>query len=82
MVESIPTLLVPMLFPNLFNLAIGMMVLFVFVVLGPGVMVGLVASKKRIMGDLSSGLSLNIAYWVTLALVVTSGFIAVAAFFV
>jgi Mn2+/Fe2+ NRAMP family transporter len=82
LVESIPALVVPMLFPNLLNLAIAMMVLFVFVLLGPGVMVGLIASKKRIMGDLSSGLSWNVAYWVSLALVVTSGFIALAAFFV
>ena len=82
LVESVPALVVPMLIPNLLNLAIGMMVLFVFVLLGPGVMVGLIASKKRIMGDLSSGLSWNVAYWVSLALVVTSGFIAVVAFFV
>jgi hypothetical protein len=63
----------------LFHLAIDMMVLFVFVLLGPGVMVGLIARKKRLMGDLSSGVAWSIAYWVSLALVVASGFIALAA---
>jgi Mn2+/Fe2+ NRAMP family transporter len=76
--ESLPALLVPMLFPDLFHLAIDMMVLFVFVLLGPGVMVGLIARKKRIMGDLSSSLGWSVAYWVSLALVVVTGFIALA----
>jgi hypothetical protein len=71
-----------MLFPDLFHLAIDMMVLFVFILLGPGVMVGLIARKKRLMGNLSSGLGWSAAYWVSLAFVVASGFIALAAFFV
>jgi manganese transport protein len=81
LLESLPALAVPMLFPDLFHLAIDMMVLFVFVLLGPGVMVGLITRKKRIMGSLSSGLGWSAAYWVSLALVVASGFIALAAIF-
>jgi len=76
--ESLPALVVPMLFPDLFHLAIDMMVLFVFVLLGPGVMVGLITRKKRLMGNLSSGLGWSVAYWASLALVVASGFIALA----
>ena len=79
--ESLPALLVPMLFPNLLNLAIGMMVLFVFVLLGPGIMVGLIARKKQVMGDLASSFGWSVAYWVSLALVVVSGFIALAGIF-
>jgi len=82
LIESLPALAVPMLFPNLFNLAIDLMVLFVFVLLGPGVLVGLIARKKRVMGNLSSSLGWSAAYWVSLALVVASGFIALAAFFI
>lgn len=81
LVESLPALLVPMLFPNLLNLAIGMMVLFVFVLLGPGVMVGLIARKKQVMGDLASSPGWSVAYWLSLALVVVSGFIALAGIF-
>lgn len=82
LVESLPALVVPMLFPDLFTLAIDMMVLFVFVLLGPGIMVGLIAGKKRIMGKLASNSAWKVVYWVSLALVVASGLIAVAAFFV
>ena len=81
LVESLPALVVPMLFPNLLNLAIGMMVLFVFVLLGPGIMVGLIARKKQVMGDLASSPGWSVAYWVSLALVVVSGFIALAGIF-
>ncbi len=82
MIESLPALFVPMLFPALFNLAIGMMVLFVFVLLGPGVMVGLIARKKQVMGELMSTLGWSVAYWLSLVLVVASGFIALAAAFI
>lgn len=81
LIESLPALVVPMFFPNLFNLALDMMVLFVFVLLGPGVLVGLIARKKRIMGNSSSSLGWSVAYWLSLALVVASGFIALAASF-
>jgi len=53
--ESLPALLVPMLFPNLFNLALDMMALFVFALLAPGVMVGVIARDKRIMGNYPRG---------------------------
>ena len=82
LIESLPALIVPMLFPDLFTLAIGMMVLFVFVLLGPGVMVGLIARKKQVMGGLTSTLGWSVAYWLSLALVVASGFIALAAAFI
>ena len=79
LVESLPALIVPMLFPDLFNLAIGLMVLFVFVLLGPGIMVGLIARKKRIMGDLASNSAWSLVYWASLALVVACGLIALTA---
>ena len=82
LIESLPALVVPMLFPDLFHLAIDMMVVFVFVLLGPGVMVGLITRKKRVMGDLSSGLGWSAAYWVSLVFVVASGFMALAAIFI
>jgi Mn2+/Fe2+ NRAMP family transporter len=81
MIESLPALFVPMLFPDLFNLAIDMMVLFVFVLLGPGVMVGLISRKKEVMGKLVSTFGWSVVYWLSLALVVASGFIALAAVF-
>jgi manganese transport protein len=76
--ESFPALVVPMFFPNLLDLAIAMMVLFVFVLLGPGIMVGLISRKNALMGNSRSGLGWSVAYWVSLALVVASGFVALA----
>lgn len=71
-----------MVFPDLFNLAIGLMVVFVFVLLGPGLMVGLIAGKKQVMGNLASDLVWSVLYWLSLAIVVTSGFIALASIFI
>ena len=82
LVESLPALFVPMLYPNLFTLAIDMMVLFVFVMLGPGVVVGLIARKKQVMGEMASTLGWSIAYWLSLTLVVACGLIALAAAFI
>ena len=82
LIESLPALFVPMLFPDLFDLAINLMVLFVFVLLGPGVMVGLIAGKKQIMGKLASNSAWSIVYWASLALVVASGLMALAALFI
>jgi Mn2+/Fe2+ NRAMP family transporter len=82
LIESLPALVVPMLFPDLFHLAIDMMVVFVFVLLGPGVMVGLITRKKRVMGNLASGLGWSAAYWVSLVFIVASGFMALAAIFI
>ena len=81
LIESLPALLVPMLFPDLFGLAIGMMVLFVFVLLGPGIMVGLIAGQRQIMGKLASNAVWSVMYWVSLAIIVASGLIALAAVF-
>jgi Mn2+/Fe2+ NRAMP family transporter len=78
LIESLPALIVPMLFPDLFNLAIQLMVLSVFVLVGPGVTVGLIARNNQIMGNLSSNRTWSAAYWVSLALVVTCGVIALA----
>ena len=82
LVESLPALFVPMFFPDLFHLAIDMMVLFVFVMLGPGVVVGLIARKQQVMGEMASTLGWSIAYWLSLTLVAASGFIALAAVFI
>jgi len=76
LLESLPAVVAPMFFPDLFNLAIGLMVVFVFALLGPGVMVGVIARKKRLMGNLATGLGWDVVYWLSLALVVACGFIA------
>jgi Mn2+/Fe2+ NRAMP family transporter len=81
LIESFPALFVPMLFPDLFNLAIDLMVSFVFVLLVPGIMLGLIARKEEIMGKLASNSAWTIIYWASLALILASGLIALAGAF-
>jgi len=81
LIESFPALFVPMLFPDLFNLAIDLMVSFVFVLLVPGIMLGLIARKEEIMGKLASNSAWAIIYWASLALILASGLIALAGAF-
>ncbi len=79
--ESLPALAVPMLFSDLFALLLNLMVVFVFVLIGPGLIMGLIASNKRIMGSHSSTRWWKIAYWLSMALVVSLGFAALTVLF-
>jgi Mn2+/Fe2+ NRAMP family transporter len=80
LIESLPALFVPILLPDLFGLTISLMVSFVFVLLMPGIMLGLIARNKRIMGSFASSSMWSIMYWASLAMVLASGIVALAAF--
>jgi hypothetical protein len=56
------------------------MAAFVFVLLIPGIMLGMIARNKQIMGSLASNSAWSIVYWISLALVLASGIVALAAF--
>ncbi len=77
--ESIPAAIVPLLFPDLVSLALGLMVAFVFVLMGPGIIAGLVASRKDVMGEHVSRGASKAAYWLCLALILAFGVIGVVA---
>jgi manganese transport protein len=77
--ESLPAVAVPMFFPNLFSLLLNSMVAFTFVLMGPGIILGLIASNRRIMGSNTSSMPLKIGYWASLATIVVFGVIAVFA---
>ncbi len=79
LLESLPALAVPMFYPNLFNLLLNSMVLFTFVLIGPGIIMGLVASNAKIMKEFKSSTPLKIGYWTSLALIVACGLWAVSA---
>lgn len=75
--ESIPAVFVPLIFSDLISLALNLMVALVFVLIGPAVIMGLIASNKKIMGEHASSRSWNLAYWLCLALIVLFGVMAV-----
>jgi len=77
--ESLPAVAVPILYPAPLSLVLGLMVVFVFVLAGPGVLMGMLASDEKVMGGLVSSRRLQVAYWVSMAAVLSFGVIALVA---
>jgi manganese transport protein len=79
-VESIPALIATMILSaNLLASVLNLMLAFVFVLIGPAVIMGLIASDRRVMGQYASRGFWKVAYWLSLAFVVALGIIAVVA---
>ena len=77
--ESLPAVAVPIVSPDPLSLALGLMVAFVFVLAGPGILMGKVASDPRVMGEHASRGAVKVAYWVSLAATLSFGVVAVLA---
>lgn len=75
--ESVPAVLVPFLFPHPLTLVLDLMVFLVFVLIGPGILVGWLASDRTVMGAAASRGGWRIAYWASLTAVVLCGVLAV-----
>ena len=75
--ESVPAVFVPLLFPQLVTLVLALMVAMVFVLIVPGVFLGILASDRRVMGPEASRGWWRGAYWASLAFVVSVGVVAV-----
>ncbi len=77
-VESIPAVIVPLVFPQLVTLVLALMVAMVFILIVPGVLVGRLVSDPSVMGaEVSTGFWRN-AFWGSLILVVAVGVLGVA----
>ena len=79
LLESLPSVVIPILYPEPLSLVLGLMVVFVFVLIGPGVLMGLLGSNRRIMGVYASSTYWRVAYWLSLAVVLSFGVVAVVA---
>jgi Mn2+/Fe2+ NRAMP family transporter len=77
--ESLPAVAIPILYPEPLSLVLGLMVVFVFVLVGPGVLMGLLGSDRRIMGAYTSNRYWKVAYWLSLTAVLAFGVVAVVA---
>ncbi len=75
--ESMPAVIVPFLFPHLLGIVLVLMVLLVFVLAGPAIAVGLLASDREVMGAHASKGVWRVAYWASLVSVVACGVLAV-----
>lgn len=78
-IESIPAVAIPIFYPDPIALVLNLMVVFVFVLVGPGVLMGLLASSRKIMGSYVSSRPWKLSYWLSLAAVLSFGVIAVVA---
>jgi manganese transport protein len=79
LLESLPAVAIPIVYPEPLPLVLDLMVIFVFVLVGPGVLMGLLASDRRIMGKYTSNGYWKVAYWISIAVVVGFGVAALAA---
>ena len=75
--ESVPAVIVPFLFVHPLGLVLDLMVLLVFLLIAPGILVGVLSSDARIMGTNASRGWWRIAYWSSLGAVVACGVVAV-----
>jgi Mn2+/Fe2+ NRAMP family transporter len=75
--ETAPAILVPLFFSNLENLIIDLMVLNVFALLVPGILMGILAAREKLMGEHTLKGMWKIAFWTSLFVVVATGFLAV-----
>ncbi len=77
--ESLPAVAVPIFYPHPLSLVLNLMVVFVFVLVGPGVLMGRLTSDRRIMGKYVSSARWKVAYWLSLGAVLTFGVVALVA---
>ena len=75
--ESVPAVVIPFLYPHPLTIVLTLMVLLVFILIPPGVLVGILASDRKTMGPRASRGGWRVAYWTCLAAVVLCGVVAV-----
>ena len=75
--ESLPGVIIPFLLPNIIGLILDLMVVFVFVLLLPGITMGLIAGKRKIMGNHILKKWEMAGYWASLACVLILGLVSI-----
>jgi len=74
--ESLPAVVLVFFFNNLIGLVLTLMVALIFVLIGPVVAMGLLAQKKKLMGEDALNAFDKIAFWGSVAFVVSCGLLA------
>ena len=76
LVESVPAALLALLASSsLLNNILSLMIVFVFILIAPGIMMGLIAADTRVMKENASSTLWKFAYWASLLFVVSLGLI-------
>jgi len=75
-IETLPAVILPFLFSDLIGLVLTLMVVLIFILIGPVVVMGLLAQDSKLMGrHVLSGFS-RIAFWVSVISVIGCGLLA------
>lgn len=80
LVESIPAVLIPLFSFNLVKLALNLMVLQIVVLIAPAVILGVIASNKKLMGDLILKGFNKLIYWLFIIVIFATGIISMLPF--
>jgi len=77
LIESIPAVLIPLFSFNLIKLALNLMVLQIVVLIAPAVILGIIASSEKLMGDYKLKGFNKFIYWFFIALIFATGIISI-----
>ncbi len=75
-IETLPAVILPLLFRNLIGLILSLMVALVFVLIGPVIALGVLAQKKGLMKEHTLSRFDKIAFWSSVSVVIACGFLA------
>ena len=81
LVESIPAVVVPLFSFNLIKLALNLMVLQILVLIAPAIMLGIIASNKKLMGEFYLNGFNKFIYWIIIVLIFVAGTVSILPFF-
>lgn len=77
LLETLPAVVIPLIFTNLVDLVLSLMVVFVFVTIVPATMLGILCSDKSLMGVSVMGPKWKAAYWSMLGVIILTGILTV-----
>lgn len=75
-VETLPAVILPFFITNLIGLVLNLMVALIFVLIGPVIVLGLLAQNKKLMGEHALSKFDRVAFWISVVLVIGSGLLA------
>jgi len=78
LIESVPALLVTLLVPKdmLGNVVLNLLSLFVIILLGPALVMGILANNPRIMGEYKNNSLQNVVYWSSITFIFILGLLS------
>ena len=81
LIESIPAVLIPLFSFNLIKLALNLMVLQIVVLIAPAIILGVIASNQKLMGNFYLKGFNRIVYWGIILLIFATGIVSMLPFF-